>query len=86
MTKEDIFQEITGNPNIHDLSIGDRMQPDEIIRAMDMWGESRVVECKKSIKTLYEQWCKQTKRKGNILIGGSINEFFEWLETNPTQE
>ena len=39
-----------------------------------------------SIKILYEQWCKQTKRKGNILIGGSINEFFEWLEPNPTQE
>lgn len=42
MTKEEIFQEITGNPNIDDLSVGDRMMPDEIRRAMDMWAESEV--------------------------------------------
>lgn len=42
MTKEEIFQEITGNPNIDDISIGDRMMPDEIRRAMDMWAESEV--------------------------------------------
>jgi hypothetical protein len=29
---------------------------------------------------LYKQWCKETKRGGAILIGGSIREFFKWLE------
>lgn len=31
---------------------------------------------------LYEQWCKETKRNGAILIGGSIRDFFIWLESN----
>ena len=29
---------------------------------------------------LYEEWCKKTKRNGAILIGGSIREFFKWVE------
>lgn len=29
---------------------------------------------------LYKQWCKETKRNGAILIGGSIRDFFTWLE------
>jgi len=28
---------------------------------------------------LYAKWCKETKRGGAILIGGSIREFFNWL-------
>ena len=32
------------------------------------------------IETLYKQWCKETKRGGAVLVGGSIREFFEWLE------
>lgn len=34
---------------------------------------------------LYNQWCKETKRGGAILIGGSIREFFDWLEANGYQ-
>ena len=34
------------------------------------------------IKDLYKQWCKETKRNGGVLVGGSINEFFDWLEDN----
>ena len=32
------------------------------------------------LNTLYDQWCKETKRNGAVLIGGSMREFFEWLE------
>lgn len=35
-----------------------------------------------TLKELYSQWCKETKRNGAILIGGSIQEFFIWLENN----
>lgn len=31
---------------------------------------------------LYQQWCKETKRGGAVLVGGSIREFFDWLEKN----
>lgn len=31
------------------------------------------------LRNLYKQWCKETKRNGTILIGGSIQEFFDWL-------
>lgn len=34
------------------------------------------------MKELYKQWCKETKRNGAILVHGSINEFFDWLELN----
>lgn len=34
---------------------------------------------KHNINELYQQWCKETKRGGAILIGGSIREFFDWL-------
>jgi hypothetical protein len=34
------------------------------------------------INELYQQWCKETKRNGAILVGGSIREFFDWLEKN----
>lgn len=29
---------------------------------------------------LYQQWCKETKRGGAVLIGGSIRDFFTWVE------
>jgi len=32
------------------------------------------------IENLYKQWCKETKRSGGILVGGSINEFFRWVD------
>ena len=32
------------------------------------------------IKELYKQWCIETKRNGAVLVGGSINEFFEYIE------
>lgn len=35
-----------------------------------------------TILSLYYAWCKETKRNGAILIGGSIREFFVWLENN----
>jgi len=34
------------------------------------------------INILYKQWCKETKRGGGILVGGSIKEFFDWLKQN----
>lgn len=33
-----------------------------------------------TLSDLYLQWCKETKRGGAILIGGSIREFFTWVE------
>lgn len=33
------------------------------------------------IETLYREWCKETKRGGAVLIGGSIKEFFTYLKT-----
>lgn len=35
-----------------------------------------------TIEKLYNQWCKETKRNGAILIGGSMREFFIWLTEN----
>lgn len=32
------------------------------------------------IKELYKQWCIETKRNGAVLVGGSINEFFDYFE------
>lgn len=32
------------------------------------------------IEKLYNEWCKETKRNGAILIGGSMREFFIWLK------
>lgn len=34
-----------------------------------------------SLLPLYQQWCKETKRNGAVLVGGSINEFFNWLNS-----
>lgn len=34
------------------------------------------------IQDLYTEWCKETKRTGSVLVGGSIKEFFEWLDDN----
>lgn len=31
------------------------------------------------IHKLYIEWCKETKRNGAILVGGSIRQFFDWL-------
>jgi hypothetical protein len=33
-----------------------------------------------NLEILYKKWCKQTKRNGAILVGGSIREFFDWLQ------
>ncbi len=33
------------------------------------------------IHILYKEWCKETKRNGAILVGGSIRDFFDWLTT-----
>jgi hypothetical protein len=32
------------------------------------------------MEELYKKWCKETKRNGAVLVGGSIKEFFDWLE------
>jgi hypothetical protein len=32
------------------------------------------------MRNKYKEWCKETKRGGAILVGGSINEFFDWLD------
>lgn len=37
-----------------------------------------------SIIEKYKGWCKETKRGGAVLIGGSINEFFDYLESAHT--
>lgn len=34
------------------------------------------------IQELYNQWCKETKRNGAVLVGSSIREFFDWLDDN----
>lgn len=38
---------------------------------------------------LFQQWCKETKRNGGVVIGSSIKEFCDWLdarESQPTPE
>lgn len=30
------------------------------------------------IKDFYKQWCAKTKRNGGVLVGSSINEFFDY--------
>lgn len=35
-----------------------------------------------NLQELYNQWCKDTKRNGAILIGGSIREFLQYLNQN----
>ena len=32
-------------------------------------------------REMYNQWCKKTKRNGGVLVGGSIYEFLDWLES-----
>jgi hypothetical protein len=34
------------------------------------------------LQKVYKQWCKDTKRNGAILIGGSIREFIKVIEDN----
>jgi hypothetical protein len=34
-----------------------------------------------NLQELYNLWCKETKRNGAILIGGSIREFLIHLES-----
>ena len=41
-----------------------------------------VIRTMSTLKELYNQWCKETKRSGGILVGGSIQEFFIWLDNN----
>jgi len=31
------------------------------------------------LEKLFEQWCKETKRSGGVLIGSSVREFLRWL-------
>lgn len=33
-----------------------------------------------NLQELYKQWCKETKRNGAILVGGSIREFLDYVE------
>ena len=35
-----------------------------------------------NIRAKYKKWCKDTKRSGGILVHGSIQEFFDYLEKN----
>ena len=35
---------------------------------------------KQKLNTLYNQWCKETKRGGSVLVAGSIREFFEYYK------
>lgn len=44
------------------------------------------VEGVRDIKEAYKQWCKETKRNGSVLVGGSIQEFFEWLDESGQQD
>ena len=32
------------------------------------------------LQQLYQQWCKETKRNGSVLVGSSILEFFIWVD------
>jgi hypothetical protein len=34
----------------------------------------------KFLKQKYSEWCKETRRNGAVLVGGSIDDFFEWLD------
>jgi len=34
----------------------------------------------KWIREKYKQWCEETKRNGSVLVGGSMYEFFDWIE------
>lgn len=31
------------------------------------------------LEKVYEKWCKETKRNGSVLVGGSIKEFFDYF-------
>lgn len=33
-----------------------------------------------NIEDLFNQFCKETKRSGGVLLGSSIREFFQWLD------
>lgn len=33
-----------------------------------------------SIKSEFKKWCKETNRTGGVLLGRSLQEFFDWLE------
>lgn len=32
------------------------------------------------VRNAYADWCNKTKRNGSVLVGGSMYEFFDWLE------
>jgi len=34
-----------------------------------------------TLADLFKQWCKETGRSGGVLIGSSVREFLNWLET-----
>ena len=35
----------------------------------------------KTIEQLYKEWCRETNRAGGVLVQGSIQEFFKWLDS-----
>lgn len=41
---------------------------------------------KEGLKEKYKQWCKETKRNGGVLVGGSMYEFFKWLDESSAPE
>jgi hypothetical protein len=36
----------------------------------------------KTLEDLYRKWCRETKRSGGVLVGGSIWQFFDWVKEN----
>lgn len=37
------------------------------------------------LEKLFKEWCKETKRGGGVLVGSSVREFFQWLESKNYQ-
>lgn len=58
--------------------------PESIYRAVEKI-MAIVGGVRKPIHEYYQQWCKETKRNGGILIGSSIREFFDWHEIQSPQ-
>lgn len=38
----------------------------------------------KELRDKYKQWCEETKRNGSVLVGGSVYEFFDWMDESST--
>lgn len=37
-----------------------------------------------NLKELFKKWCKETKRSGGVLVGSSVREFLDHVESNCT--